>query len=331
MARLLNNNVLTRSASLKKCTDSTAAVKDESINQPTPNQLFKTPSMKRLNAFKSFSKEISNAYSTTPRDLGLSPRIALGIKPWATPKESNSTLIRESPRIKALNLRKKKWYQPDENTQPIVNGKNDKVKSAKGTGKRNGRQEIDDLLDIGNKSPEDLPKNDSFSFQLIKLNSIEEAKVSRSPPKKKGAKAKKKKCRHDVVYKTILRECRRFYQTKVNELTGFVTSKKIRTDDSMYNKIEHFNQEFLRLNGTFEENFYLAALLYPQDLIRNIGIFLNKSSEKLNGSNSATNNADSSLAKKYTKIVNRIHDTLYKYSHDKLDYFVSIPQLSFLF
>jgi len=33
------------------------------------------------------------------------------------------------------------------------------------------------------------------------------------------------KRRKDVIVKAILRECRRFFQVQVNNLTGFVTSK----------------------------------------------------------------------------------------------------------
>lgn len=75
--------------------------------------------------------------------------------------------------------------------------------------------------------------NDSFSIKLMKLESKEESKTpaqTQSTPKVKGkAKGgKKKKIRHDVKYKTILRECRRFYQTKLSDKTGFITSKKVR-------------------------------------------------------------------------------------------------------
>ena len=89
----------------------------------------------------------------------------------------------------------------------------------------------------------------------------------------------------------------------------------------MYKAFEKFNKEFLKMDGNFEQNFYLAALLYPQDLNRNIDMFLDKK----------YNNITQALRNRHMEEVSRIHDTLYKYSHDKLDFFVSIPQLSFLF
>lgn len=147
-------------------------------------------------------------------------------------------------------------------------------------------------------------------------NNEEEVPKRRKTPKSN----KKKRRRRDVVFKRILRECRRFFQTHLSELTGFVASKKPRTDDHFYQCMEKFNIEYLDLAGTFEQNFYLACLLYPQDLARNINIFIAKKEEPTKESQ-----------KFYKSIVAKIHDTLYKYSHEKLEYFVSIEELSNLF
>jgi hypothetical protein len=139
----------------------------------------------------------------------------------------------------------------------------------------------------------------------------------KSPP---AAKPKKKRRRRDVVFKRILRECRRFFQVQLSELTGFVASKKPRKDDYMYKCMERFNMEYLDKEGTFEQNFYLACLLYPQDLARNVDIFIEKREIPTKENHRV-----------YKDIVCKIHETLYKYSHDKLEYFVSIPEISELF
>lgn len=100
---------------------------------------------------------------------------------------------------------------------------------------------------------------------------------------------------------------------------GSFLPNKVRTDDYMYHWMDKFNKEFLKLEGTFEQNFYLACLLYPQDLSRNIDIFVKmKKGQK---------------AKKgqWRDVADRVHQTLYKYSHDKLDYFASLPEIAFLF
>jgi hypothetical protein len=84
--------------------------------------------------------------------------------------------------------------------------------------------------------------------------------------------------------------------------------------------MERFNQEFLDKEGTFDQNFYLACLLYPQDLARNVDIFIEKKEEPTKENH-----------KYYKGIVARIHDTLYKYSHDKLEYFASVYEIADLF
>jgi len=134
---------------------------------------------------------------------------------------------------------------------------------------------------------------------------------------------KKRRKRRDVIFKKILRECRRFFQTKLTGLTGFVASKKPRKDDYMYNCMKKFNIESLGNQGTFEENFYLACLLYPQDLMRNLESFVTKIED--------CDIDKEQLKKMYKGTAHKIHDTLYKYSHDKLDFFVSKPELSKLF
>mmetsp|Transcript_7641 Transcript_7641/g.7190 ORF Transcript_7641/g.7190 Transcript_7641/m.7190 type:complete len:119 (-) Transcript_7641:93-449(-) len=83
--------------------------------------------------------------------------------------------------------------------------------------------------------------------------------------------------------------------------------------------MEKFNKEFLKLPGTFEQNFYLACLLYPQDLTRNIDLFIKMKKGQKN------------KKAKWKDAASRVHETLYKYSHDKLDYFTSLPEIAFLF
>jgi len=79
--------------------------------------------------------------------------------------------------------------------------------------------------------------------------------------------------------------------------------------------------EVLGKEGTFEDNFYLACLLYPQELSKNIENFFSQAETE----NLAIDKSE------FKTIAQQIHDTLYKYSHEKLEYFASKPQISFLF
>lgn len=82
------------------------------------------------------------------------------------------------------------------------------------------------------KITENIKKGD-FKEEIINdVNpmKVEEEKVM-EVKKVKNIKGKgsnprrKKKRRRDVIFKTILRECRRFFQNKLSELTGFISSK----------------------------------------------------------------------------------------------------------
>ena len=59
--------------------------------------------------------------------------------------------------------------------------------------------------------------------------------------------------------------------------------------------------EYLDKEGNFDENFYLACLLYPQDLSRNVDIFIEKKEPPTKENHKA-----------FKAIVAKIHDTLYK-------------------
>lgn len=85
--------------------------------------------------------------------------------------------------------------------------------------------------------------------------------------------------------------------------------------------MKKFNQEGLKREGTFYQNFYLAALLYPQDLKRNMANFLEEHH---------WDDMEEAI-RKHLAIVDKIHDTLYKYSYDKLAFFTSRKEVAFLF
>ena len=80
----------------------------------------------------------------------------------------------------------------------------------------------------------DVSDNESDDGQLEtekKEMKQEKRKTESSTPPKPQ---KKRRRRRDVIFKRILRECRRFFQVQLSELTGFVCSKKPRKDDFIY-------------------------------------------------------------------------------------------------
>lgn len=153
------------------------------------------------------------------------------------------------------------------------------------------------------------------------INGISDSSSYKSEYNPSLCGSKRRKKRRDVTFKTILRECRRYFQNQISNLTGFISSKKARNDDYMYTCMKRFNLEILGTSGTFRQNFYLACLLYPQDLSRNLDRFLEHKED----------NNMSEHRKTHKEIIQKIHDTLYKYSHEKFEYFASVPEISFLF
>lgn len=91
-----------------------------------------------------------------------------------------------------------------------------------------------------NKRTADISCDDSVSDSddekqeiKVKIEEVEKP-VFTDKPVQPAKPQKKRRRRRDVVFKRILRECRRFFQTKLNELTGFIASKKPRKDDYIY-------------------------------------------------------------------------------------------------
>ena len=121
--------------------------------------------------------------------------------------------------------------------------------------------------------------------------------------------------RKDVVLKTALRKCRKYLQQRLVSLTGFVCSKKVKENDPLLPALDKLLEEMPQAPEKLKILFFMAALLYPTDAKRNVDKFISSPKEKA-----------STL-----KLIQNVHDVLYKYSHEKLKYFCSVPELAFLF
>jgi len=89
----------------------------------------------------------------------------------------------------------------------------------------------------------------------------------------------------------------------------FLKDSIVKFYDSIQNKPEQLDLVF-----------YIGAMLYPQEMSRGVDCFFE---------------SDKNERVKYRKIyrakIQKVHDVLYRYSHEKMDYFVSVPELSFLY
>lgn len=129
------------------------------------------------------------------------------------------------------------------------------------------------------------------------------------------------KKRKDVILKTVLRRCRKFFQSELSSLTGFVCSKKEKVNDPLVPALRQLLNELPPAHANMDLLFFLGCLVYPQDAKRNVSKFLEGTSP------------DEREAKKeeYLFLIDKIHNVLYKYSHEKLESFCKIPALAHLF
>ncbi len=83
-----------------------------------------------------------------------------------------------------------------------------------------------------------------------------------------------KRPRRDVTYKTILRKCRKYYQTKFNKITGYLKGKK-KEPCSFYRAcILKFIESSFEFNTNLNVSFHLGCLLYPTEMTRGIESFV---------------------------------------------------------
>lgn len=107
--------------------------------------------------------------------------------------------------------------------------------------------------------------------------------------------------RRDVVFKTIIRDMRKFYINDFNECTGYVKRKRYKRKDfyltwiDEYIEWDHIKAASMKGSRLIKDfNIYLAALIYPKEV-------------------------ESILQKKPQKrIAEEIYDTLYKFSLCKM-------------
>ena len=121
--------------------------------------------------------------------------------------------------------------------------------------------------------------------------------------------------RKDVVLKTALRRCRKHFSRQMASLTGYVCSKKPKPDDPLLACIRQMVAELAPVHPKMKLQFFLSCLLFPQDTRRNLSQFSDTQIEK----------------EELLSLVDQMHDVLYKYSHEKLEFFCKTPAMAFLF
>lgn len=116
-------------------------------------------------------------------------------------------------------------------------------------------------------------------------------------------------CRADVIYKKILRDFRRYFINDFHQVIGFKSTKKNKSKASLPQMLLRYVENIFGADFEHKEEvaFSLGALVAPQQLGTN---FLGE--------------------KKSKKEVNKIHDTLYRFSITKIDNLLSDRSVGYL-
>lgn len=146
-----------------------------------------------------------------------------------------------------------------------------------------------------------------MSFTMKKVPEVH-SQVSDSGSTKGDAKISSFSCRADVIYKKILRDFRRYYINDFQEVTHFKNCKN-KGREFVIRCLEQYSQKrFGKFANRNQVIFALGSLIAPAELTRaNIGRY-----------------------KKPRKEVNKIHDTLYKFSITKVDKLLDDKSVAFL-
>lgn len=200
----------------------------------------------------------------------------------------------------------------------------------------NGVQQLSEILKIKQQSVAKC-EDDNLTQDGIKedatvnghpepIEQNEEVKEEVLPEPTPSAPKEAKK-RKDVVFKTILRKCRKYYQTVFNLKAGFLKSRKSQPCSYYRECIQKFIDQVVTIKCNHDLSFHMGALLYPQEMVRWIETFIYPEGVKTFTPKKVVKRKVES----HKLQVDKLHNILYKYTHEKMKKFISIPELSVIF
>lgn len=174
-----------------------------------------------------------------------------------------------------------------------------------------------------NQSAECSPKFTKLEDEAPKEDDDEEMRQEEDPeydykvPRKHKFEYNKRK---DVILKTILRRCRRILQDEFNDLTDYFQNRKLQGHQFLKECVMKYHDSLKDKPEQLDLVFYIGAMLYPQEMSRGVDCFFD------------CDKKDRVKQRKiYRAKIQKVHDVLYRYSHEKMDYFVKVPELSYLY
>lgn len=173
---------------------------------------------------------------------------------------------------------------------------------------------VDESIELSSANPDN--RNAAEDQAKVQIGSFEDLKpldaIHESDPSGKPTKTRKRRKlfsrRKDVIIKTLLRKCRKFFMQDFNAKTNYMKQKRRFTSVIYHKLLKSYLTSVLKVNDDSSLTAFLGAFIYQQDLEDNIESF-----------------ADTNLSPTIIKDnSDKIHEILYKYSHQKFRTFSKI-------
>lgn len=168
-------------------------------------------------------------------------------------------------------------------------------------------------LSAGKDSLESKPVTNFTSQASHDIESDVQSETAGSKKKKKTTTFSRRK---DVIIKTLLRKCRKFYLKDFNKKTSYLKTVKRKFGSSVYKTLlEDYLTKVFKISCSEGLLIFMGVFLYQQDLEDNLDLFVspNFGPEEIK------------------KLITNVHDILYKYSHQKFYHFSKNEEFKFIF
>jgi hypothetical protein len=149
-------------------------------------------------------------------------------------------------------------------------------------------------------------------------SNFEQASSEAAGSQKSRTKQKLFSRRKDVIIKTLLRKCRKFYLKDFNAKTSYLKTVKRKFGSSAYKSLleDYINMVF-KVPCTEKLLLFMGVFLYKQDLEENLDLFVSPNYTPNDG---------------YAfELITSVHDILYKYSHQKFYNFSKNEEFKLVF
>lgn len=132
--------------------------------------------------------------------------------------------------------------------------------------------------------------------------------------------------RKDIVFKSLLRRCRKYFQADFDHFSNYTKLKKRRSDGYFYEQVNNYVQQKFELVSNSKFSFYFAAFINSK-VTKNQ--YIKSEIAKLYPERYST--FENNTRDKMQEEVEKIHDILYHFTYEKMILFFEYQELGYLF